>query len=75
MSNINRLEIAILTRLKWQNLTVGINSWKKRKEKKFSKLLHIPNKKELKDYQSSPTQIETIREKMQSHLTKNAMHF
>ncbi len=75
MSSINRLEITILTRLKWQNLTVKINSWKKRKERKFSKLLHIPNKKELKDYQSSPTQIETIREKMQSHLTKNTMHF
>jgi len=53
MSNINRLEIAILTRLKWQNLTIGINSWKKRKERKFSKLLYILNKKELKDYQSS----------------------
>ncbi len=75
MSNINRLETATLTRLKWQNLTVRINSWKKRKERKFSKLLHIPNKKELKGYQSSPTQIETMREKIQSHLTKNAIYF
>ncbi len=75
MSNINRLETVTLTRLKWQNLTVGINFWKKRKERKSSKLLHILNKKELKDYQSSPTQIETMREKMQSYLTKNAMYF
>ena len=39
-------------------------SSKKLKRRKFSKLLYIPNKKELKDYQSSPIQIETMREKM-----------
>ena len=33
---------------------------KKRKERKFSKLLHIPNKKQLKNYQSSLTQIKTM---------------
>ena len=58
---------------------VKSNCWnqflEKAEKRKFSKLLHIPNKKELKDYQSSPTQIEIMRGKIQSHLTKNAMHF
>src|SRR6266536_3985188 len=45
MSNINRLEIAILTRSKWQNLTVRINSWKKRKKKIFKAFTYTKQKR------------------------------
>ena len=55
------------------------NCWnqflEKAEGKEIFKAFTIPNKKELRNYQSSPTQIETMREKIQSHLTKNAKLF